>query len=113
MGKRQLSVSLAGLALVLVAVACSPARLTAPPAVTVTSRPPHCRRRPRGAPRDGAQRRGDGRRLTGQSPGRGPDGGGRPQRAGLLVHKYYVRDLGMVRDVSVGGPLEELKLQSV
>jgi hypothetical protein len=36
-----------------------------------------------------------------------------PNEPGLLAHKYYVRDLGMVRDVSVGGPLEELKLQSV
>jgi hypothetical protein len=36
-----------------------------------------------------------------------------PTEPGLLAHKYYVRDIGMVRDVSVGGPLEELKLQSV
>jgi hypothetical protein len=36
-----------------------------------------------------------------------------PNEPGLLVHKYYVRDVGMVRDVSVGGPLEELKLQSM
>jgi hypothetical protein len=36
-----------------------------------------------------------------------------PNEPGLLAHKYYVRDIGMVRDVSVGGPLEELKLQSV
>lgn len=36
-----------------------------------------------------------------------------PNEPGLLAHKYYVRDIGMVRDVSVGGPLEELKLQSI
>jgi hypothetical protein len=36
-----------------------------------------------------------------------------PNEPGLRAHKYYVRDIGMVRDVSVGGPLEELKLQSV
>jgi hypothetical protein len=36
-----------------------------------------------------------------------------PNEPGLLAHKYYVRDIGMVRDVSVGGPLEELKLQSM
>jgi hypothetical protein len=36
-----------------------------------------------------------------------------PTEPGLLAHKYYVRDIGMVRDVSVGGPLEELKLQSI
>jgi hypothetical protein len=36
-----------------------------------------------------------------------------PTEPGLLAHKYYVRDIGMVRDVSVGGPLEELKLRSI
>jgi hypothetical protein len=36
-----------------------------------------------------------------------------PNEPGLLAHKYYVRDIGMVRDVSVGGPLEELKLRSI
>jgi len=36
-----------------------------------------------------------------------------PEEPDVLTHKYYVRGLGEVRDVSVKGPLEEFKLVQV